>query len=158
MPTSQTGPIAWRPGVAKWGDDETGTHRDRRFTQALWRKSTPVLHLRRESKVQVDLGKGTIHPSHMKARLAYASRILAFMDKHVPSARAANMAIMNDASWYRIAELAGEERKPSKATISAIVAMAHMREEMARVISERVPGDMVVSRFVPAPDPEEEMV
>lgn len=86
--------------------------------------------------MQVDLGKGTVHPSHMKARLAYASRIIAFLDRHVPTAKAANLAAMSDATWHRVATTAGEVNMPSVATISTIVGMVHMREKMQAEIAK----------------------
>lgn len=78
--------------------------------------------------MQTDLGPGVAHPNHMENRLAYAQRIVAMLDEHIPSATAANLCALNRASWDRIAVLAGEERKPSEATISVIIAMVRGRE------------------------------
>lgn len=110
--------------------------------------------------MQVNLGSGTAHPSHQENRLAYAQRIIKFMDKHVPSAKAANMCVMNDQTWHRIARLAGEERMPSKATISTIVGMVRGRELAIEAISTSLgqPEKRLLSRFEKAPDPEAAMV
>ncbi len=78
--------------------------------------------------MQTDLGPGVAHPNHMSNRLAYAQRIIALLDDHIPSATAANLCALNRASWDRIARLAGEERMPSEATISVIIAMVRGRE------------------------------
>lgn len=69
-----------------------------------------------------------IHVNHLENRLLYAQRIIAFFDRRVPDAKAANMAAMNRATWEHICRLAGEERMPSDATISTIVGMVRGRE------------------------------
>lgn len=108
--------------------------------------------------MQTDLGRGTHHVNHVQNQLAYAQRIIAFMDQHIPRARVANMAVMNDASWHRIARLAGEEHMPSKATICMILGMVAMREAItdqgAKVTG---PEGRLLSRLVPV-DPEEGMI
>lgn len=79
--------------------------------------------------MQMTVGKHISHPSELENRIAYATRVVAFIDEHLPAARAANVAIMNQASWDRIAQLAGENT-PSKATINMIVGMLVMRESI----------------------------
>lgn len=109
--------------------------------------------------MQTNLGPGAAHPSHQENRLAYAQRIIKFMDKHVPSAKAANMCVMNDASWHRIAKLAGEERLPSRATISTIIGMVRGRELAIEAIQDSLGnGERILSRLAPAPSDEAEMV
>lgn len=108
--------------------------------------------------MQVDLGEGTVHPNHQENRLAYAQRVIAFLDKHVPSAKAGNLAAMNDATWYRIARQAGEERMPSKATISCVIGMVFMREQMlAQLATFAGNGERLLSKLEPV-DREAELV
>jgi hypothetical protein len=78
--------------------------------------------------MQTYTGEANPHPNHMENRLAYAQRIIALIDEHMPAAKAANLCLLNRPSWDRIATLAGEERKPSEATISVIIAMVRGRE------------------------------
>ena len=112
------------------------------------------------ARMQTDLGPGAVHPNHMENRLAYAQRIISFIDKHIPSAKAANLCVLNDASWYRIARLAGEANMPSKATISTVIGLVRGRELAIEAIQTSLgqPEKRLLSRFDKAPDPEESMV
>jgi len=112
------------------------------------------------STMQVDLGKGTAHPNHQANRLAYAQRIIAFMDEHIPRAKAANMAILDHAAWNRIAKLAGEKAMPSEATISMIIGMVHGRQLAVEAIQNSLgnPEARLLSRLTPAPDPDADKI
>lgn len=79
--------------------------------------------------MQMTVGAHVSHPSEIENRIAYATRVVAFLDRHLPTARAANIAVMNQASWDRIADLAGENH-PSKASINMITGMIVMRESI----------------------------
>lgn len=109
--------------------------------------------------MQVNLGPGTAHPNHQAARLAYAVRIITFLGEHIPRAKAANLAVMDDASWYRICTLAGEKNMPAKATISTIIGMVYGREMAIEAIQASLAGPVepMFSRIT-AHDPEAEMV
>lgn len=109
--------------------------------------------------MQVNLGKGTSHPNEIENRLAYAQRVIAFMDTHIPQAKAANMAVMDHSSWNRIATLAGEQRMPSKSTISAIIGMVRGRELAVESIKSSLanPETRLLSRLA-THDPDAELV
>lgn len=85
--------------------------------------------------MQTNLGTEVPHPQEIENRLAYAQRIIAFLDQHVPHAQAANLAMMNRASWNRTCSLAGEAHMPSLATISTIVGMVHGRSLAVEAIT-----------------------
>lgn len=91
--------------------------------------------------MQIDLGEGVPHPSHMENRLAYAQRIIGFLDAHIPNAKAANLCVMNRASWNRVADLAGESAHPAEGTISVVIAMVRGRELAVDALQGALNGD-----------------
>lgn len=68
------------------------------------------------------------HPNETENRLAYAQRIIGFLDTYAPGAKAVNLSRMNEASWRKIADLSEEARPPSKSTISMVIGMVRGRE------------------------------
>lgn len=111
--------------------------------------------------MQVDLGspKRVSHPSETENRLAYAQRIIVFLDARLPKAKAANLAVLDHASWNRIATLADEKHMPSKATIMAVIAMVRGRELAVEAIQASLSntGDRLLSRLTTV-DHEAELV
>lgn len=84
-----------------------------------------------------DPGDGVPHANHMENRLAYAQRIITYLDHRLPVGwRAANLCVLNRASWNKIATLAGEDRMPAEGTISCIIAMCRGREIQAQAVVE----------------------
>lgn len=81
--------------------------------------------------MQMDFGPNGVHASHMENRIAYAERIIAWLDENIAPFKAGNLAALNGPTWDRIATQAGEKTMPSKATVSCIIGMVHMRETIA---------------------------
>ena len=71
----------------------------------------------------------TIATPHMQNRIALAERIDAYLDKHMPMATASNLMVLDEASWERIASLAGES-KLSDGTITAVIALVRGQENL----------------------------
>lgn len=97
---------------------------------------TGVNTYERGTIMQREQGPSVAHVNHLENRLAYAQRIIRWLDKHVENHTAASLALFNRATWDRIATLAGEERKPSEATISTIVGMVRGKELMAKALGK----------------------
>lgn len=82
--------------------------------------------------MQMDFGPHGVHANHMENRIAYAERIIAWLDANIGEFKAGNLAAMNGATWDRVATQAGEKTMPSMATVSTIVGMVHMRATISR--------------------------
>lgn len=99
--------------------------------------------------MQIDNGPGGVHPSHLANRIAYAERIIAWLDEFLPEANAENLAVVNAPTWERIAVKAGESIPPSSATISTIVGMVKMRENVLAQVAQVAGGAKLFSALPP---------
>jgi hypothetical protein len=69
----------------------------------------------------------------MRNRIALAERIAAFIGETMPTATAENLILLDDASWERIAHLAGEA-KLSDGTITAVIALIRGKELLTVIV------------------------
>ena len=97
--------------------------------------------------MQIDQGEGGVHPNHLSNRIAYAERIIAWLDEFLPEAKAENLAVVNAPTWERIAVKAGETIAPSSATISTIVGMIKMRENVLAQVAKVTGGAKMFDRL-----------
>jgi hypothetical protein len=74
-----------------------------------------------------------MHANEIENRIAYAQRIVTYVDREMPGATSASLTQLGDLSWRRIANLAGE-RVPSDATVSVVIALVRGRELAAEAI------------------------
>jgi len=70
----------------------------------------------------------------MQNRIALAERIDAHLSRHMPTATAQNLMLLDDASWERIAGLAGAKTAPSDGTITAVIALVRGKELLAAAV------------------------
>jgi hypothetical protein len=74
-----------------------------------------------------------MHANEINNRITYAQRIVTFVDREMPGASAESLTMLGEASWRRIANLAGE-RVPSDATVSVVIALVRGRELAAEAV------------------------
>jgi hypothetical protein len=70
----------------------------------------------------------------MKNRIALAERIAAYISENMPTATAQNLMLLDEASWARIAGLAGAKTTPSDGTITAVIALVRGKELLTIIV------------------------